>query len=252
MIDSVEQFVKQVKKDHGAWKTETFPWFRGEKASPDGKPRNRLLPKLFWTKPDGKPHDENQLLQNFRQRAPTLAEGMQVPPRSGHTDQWLFLAQHMNLPTRLLDWTEGALIALYFALQEGLPREGRPTVWMLDPIKLNGRSGAELDANEFPLTWVERRYQVIVPGDQYSRIETKFGPSIGNDNIRRAWEYPTAKEKRPGVDLPVAVHPTNIHPRLAAQKSCFTVHGKREQSIALLAPEFLTEYVIDHLAESLC
>ena len=43
-------------------------------------------------------------------------------------------------------------------------------------------------------------------------------------NIRGAWE-----SNRIGTDLPMAIHATYIHPRMYAQKSCFTINGMDEQ-----------------------
>jgi len=214
LIQSIDEFITCVRNDFQSWNTKTSPWFRGEPVS-----ETPLLPKLYRPKPDGTYHDENQLVQFFRMRAPSLGI---VPPRDGHTDQWLCLAQHVGLPTRLLDWSEGALVALYFALLEE-----QPIMWMLHPDELNRLSlsadDEPLKDNEFGFTWVESE------------------GNIANMNFRGAWRNDTE-----GTNFPVSIHPMNIHPRMSAQKSCFTIHGRMKKSMNdLVPPSILKKYEID-------
>jgi hypothetical protein len=213
MITTVTGFVTKVKSQYLRWKMPQYVWFRGEPIV-----ETRLTPKLYRPRADGSYHHENKLLQMFRMKAQSFAEN--PTPDRGSIDEWLFLAQHVGLPTRLLDWTENALLALHFAV-----KAEKPVVWMLNPMALNthvvstlaGREVGEYE--EFPLTWVRPKDPAI---------------NIGHENIRGAWE-----RDRRGVDLPVAVHPTYVHPRMGAQRSVFTVHGRNKDPIDILIPASL-------------
>lgn len=206
MITTIRGFISKIRNQISAWESPQYVWFRGE---PDVE--TRLLPKLYRPKSDGSEHNENKLLQMFRMKAPSFAPGLTLPREN--IDEWLFLAQHVGLPTRLLDWSENSLLTLYFAL-----KEDKPVVWMLDPMALNKlhfkRQEIVPKGDEFPLTWI--------------RIEGP-GINLGHENIRSAWGKDDGK-----LDLPVAVHPTYIHPRMKAQRSVFTIHGRKKEPIDAL------------------
>ncbi len=118
------------------------------------------------------------------------------PPLQSEKLKWVQIARHYGLPTRLLDWTENASVALFFACQN-VDRDG--VVFMLNPIDLNRLSypakprilDANLDGSE-------------IIG--YLNLDAKYRASGKN---------------------PIAINPVWNSERLLVQRGVFTLHGSR-------------------------
>lgn len=123
-IDNISEFISSItdlKAKHNKL------WFRGHPAV------DYILQPTVYRKPYSW-KDELTLLHQFKARA---ARFINTPP---NTDiEWLFIMQHHATPTRLLDWSENALVALAFAAQyRSDQHNGKDAaVWCLNPLKLN-------------------------------------------------------------------------------------------------------------------
>jgi hypothetical protein len=194
-VEDVTSFVQQVKSLSEKWlpadENVVGPWFRGQ-----GNAEWPLVPK-FYRECDQTRDTEDEIREEFAQRGPAFCES--VP--SSDWD-WYFLMQHHGAPTRLLDWTDGALIALFFAVRDttGLTDAA---VWMLDPFWLNRRT--------------LKKDVVISPS---------ASGALADDKRRlRTLLHPRFKPKSRLSQNPIAIYPGHIAQRISTQRSCFTIHG---------------------------
>lgn len=147
------------------------------------------------------PLKETELLNRFRQNANLL---LAHAPGTPFDFGWMFLMQHYGVPTRLLDWTESPLVALYFIVEDSNPKNLKKdgALWILYPLELNRHSTkAQVYIPSFEDEWLQN-YSV----DQYS------------------------KEKDNGI-LPIAAIATRNNPRIQAQLGVFTISHLKKTPI---------------------
>lgn len=124
LMESVEQACIDESSLAGLPKGHGESWlFRGQR---EDLP---LLPKL--ARGDVKPailDVEQQMLSEFKMRSRPYLE---IQPESDW--DWLALAQHHGMATRLLDWTENPLAALWFAVREDPHNDKDGVLWFFLP-----------------------------------------------------------------------------------------------------------------------
>src|ERR1700675_3362359 len=139
-ITKLSGFIEKVRDDRESWGTKPFKelWFRGESK----KHASDLRPKLYRPRENKALKSipdileiENRLYEEFQHCGVQLCD-QRIEGEEWDWD-WYFLMQHHGAPTRLLDWSDGALIALHFAVRDK-PRND-PTdaiVYAIDPFLL--------------------------------------------------------------------------------------------------------------------
>jgi hypothetical protein len=204
-VNSIAEFVQTVCRYRDGWiegANYFDPWFRGQtNASWDLEPNIFRYDLLAC---------EDELRAEFQRRAP------QYMTESAPADfwGWYILMQHYGAPTRLLDWTDSPLVALFFALNSGsiLPDDSEnAAVWMLDPW------------------WLNR----IVLGE-----ESVLLADFPDAEKYLAEPYENTDEKgntRVKPEFPVAIDPPFLARRVAVQRSHFTIFGRFRDGLKQLA-----------------
>jgi hypothetical protein len=164
-------------------------------------------------------YDEHSLIGHFMSRAETRTQ--RTCPSSEDYFDWLFLAQHYGLPTRLLDWSENLLFALYFAVVEKEQKDKDGCIWALWPERLNAHFGSTSG-------FVQIRDPKVV-----EIAKCAFDPQANCEQVI------------------IAIDGREIDPRMLAQMSRFTLHSYHEaMEILPTSASWLRRYVIPKEAKS--
>jgi hypothetical protein len=219
-VNSVAHYVQCVNNLRDEWidgANYFDPWFRGQtRASWQLEPNIFRLDMLSV---------EDEIRAEFERRAPQYS--LEAVP----TDHWgwYFLMQHYGAPTRLLDWTDSALVALFFALNSDgkTPLDTEDAaVWVLDPWWLNNRV---LRSESIML-------RNFTEAGKYLREPYSSLNSRGDTVIHPVY--------------PVAIDPPFLARRLAVQRSHFTIFGSARDGLTQLAKEANARIVQIKLAKS--
>jgi hypothetical protein len=204
--------MKQIEKPwRKKWSGEWSPWFRGEDNFDYDSALQPELYRITGTTRSKLLHHEQELRVECRRRAAQL-KGEHQPETSY---EWYFTMRQSGAPTRLLDWTDGALVALYFAVnpQNESDKPDR-AVYMLDPWWLN----------EIANLYIKKK------GKHPSGVADP-----GWDVTKRYLAEDEFRNHLIRGDFPLAIDPPHISRRIAAQRSRFTISGREVDGLKRLA-----------------
>jgi hypothetical protein len=143
---------------------------------------------------------ERPLLRHFRKYAARDA----VPEDS--TWNWLALAQHHGLPTRLLDWTFSPYVALHFATTPERDADG--AIWMVDYVR----------AHE------------LAPKKLREQLDTEGGDVFTTEMIAAcAADFGELADL--GEDFVVFVEPPSFDDRIVNQYALFSLMSRPDDSL---------------------
>ena len=188
LIESVSEYIKYVEFLRNSFMPDI--WFRGISRS-----SYKLVPSIYrnnvWNYNKSGAQD---ITNSFIHKAKIYYSNKSRISKW----EWYHLMQHYGVPTRLLDWTEGYLIALFFAVRN-LSSVSIPSVWCINPFELNNFSSGEVVYFTDPITRDEEDNEIV---DKYLSDDSADLPKY-----------------------PIAIQPPCINERIASQRSCFTVNG---------------------------
>lgn len=142
---------------------------------------------------------DNSFMNSFKSRAVAC---INFTPQNDW--EWMSTAQHYGLPTRMLDWSQSALSALFFAVEneefEYNDENDTSIIWCLNPIELNEKTRFVEDYTVIPN--IIEQNEVL-----QQKLQEKFG--IGKSLAE--------------IIYPIALICPASNGRINAQKGTFTL-----------------------------
>lgn len=211
-LTSCFDFLKFVTNQN---KSNKIYWFRGQKA------KYKLVPGIFRQQ-DDKLY-EVKTMQYFMQRAAAFTSKC---PSEEDWIKWLPFMQHYELHTRLLDWSDSPLCALFFALDKGKcnQKDEDAAIFMFEPERWNEEfhniQDEELVVHKVPILDITPNLKVnLVAKSAFKEFHHPF------------------------TLYPIAVSTIRKHDRMYNQQANFTLHDSAIDMYKL-CPDMFTKFII--------
>lgn len=210
-------------------------WYRGH-----SRVNYQLLPSIFRPSRDNEDryYEESSIIEEMIRRFPRV--------RKDHnsTIEILTYAQHYGLPTRLLDWSENILVALFFCCNENQDVDGNLYILNTEKVQHYREDGLN-DITSLVMTSFEIEvYKLLLKRckNYHKYFLTALPPKIKNtpytafldkSSVELLIEFASENSVPYEIDLGIShIKPVNVYlynapmlnSRLIAQKGCFTIH----------------------------
>lgn len=224
-VETISEYHDAVYKIFEQWKAEISDrslsqlWFRGQCRD------NPLLPRVLRKVVNlntGKVCNYNELyiITAFS----SLYRNYTSERFQEKSSEFYSFMQHYGIPTRLLDWTENGVLALYFAVIDGTHDEDvERVVWVMNPGAIN------------QLTTRRPSYSPLMSHVPFVRARMRMVGYIKEGKLIpefKTKESDFAELSDECLKFPIAFYPASSgNIRIATQKGCFTIHGTDHQPI---------------------
>lgn len=208
-IYSIPQYIEYISKIENL----SDYWFRGVASI-----KHETIPGLIWRSCSA---DENTIEHRFLVSYRKYLSNANL----GAWDVY-GLMQHHGLPTRLLDWSDSALVALYFALSMNTQINEPCVIFAINPYELNQKS--------------------INAPNVYCPSEMK-NPQLPNGVNINSYLPPNLRPIDAHVlpEYPIAINAAQSINRISAQRGCFTIHGRKNDSIINYLSDSNSTYMLN-------